>query len=182
VLVKQRSALISELEPDVLKVMKDQHGNHVIQKALEAGLPEDLGFIFRSFRGRVKELACHTCACRVLQKAMDRSPTAKASIIEEMLPQARELTNDQYGNYVIQHVLKIGRPEDRTRIINSILGSVVHFSKQKYASNVIEKCALYGTPEEVLKIEAEMTATGPDSNTFLHSMIVDQYANYVVRK
>lgn len=113
---------------------------------------------------------------------MDRSPTAKASIIEDILPQARELTNDQYGNYVIQHVLKIGRPEDRTRIINSILGSVVHFSKQKYASNVIEKCALYGTPEEVLKIEAEMTATGPDGNTFLHSMIVDQYANYVVRK
>lgn len=162
--------------------MKDTHGNHVVQRAIEAGLPEDLDFIFESFRGRVKELACHTCACRVLQKAMDRSEDVRISVIEEALPHARDLTNDQFGNYVIQHALETGRPEDRTRVINSVLGSVVHLSKQKYASNVVEKCTQYGTPEEVLKIEAEMTATGPDGRTFLHSMIVDQYANYVVRK
>lgn len=180
---EQQQELVKELEPDVLKVMKDTNGNHVIQKALQFVPEQYLGFIFSSFRGRVKELACHTCACRVIQKIIDfSSESEKASIVEEVHAHTRELTNDQYGNYVIQHLLKKGKPEDRTRIIKSVQGDIVHLSKQKYASNVVEKCAQYGTPEEVLQIEAEMTTPGPDGTVPLQSMIVDQFANYVVRE
>lgn len=179
----QRSALIRQLEPQVLTAMKDQHGNHVIQKALEFGDQDDLEFVFRSLRGKVRELACHATACRVVQKAMDRFTEPRNAIIDEVLPHTLALANDKYGNYVIQHVLEMGRPEDKTRIIDMVLGgSIVHLSKQKFASNVVEKCVMNGTPEEKLKIETQMTATGPDGNSFLYSMIVDQYANYVIRK
>ena len=45
---------------------------------------------------------------------------------------------DQYGNYVIQHILENGTQEEKEPILEIVLGSVVQFSKHKFASNVIE--------------------------------------------
>jgi len=37
------------------------------------------------------------------------------------------------GNYVIQHVLEHGKIEDRSRIVNAIMGRVLHLSQHKFA-------------------------------------------------
>ena len=52
---------------------------------------------------------------------------------------------DQFGNYVVQHVLEYGRiQEDKNRIINAMKGNILEFSNHKFASNVIEKCLNFG--------------------------------------
>jgi mRNA-binding protein PUF3 len=181
VLANQQGALIRKLEPDIMKLMKHENGNHVIQKALEVARPQDVEFVITALRGKVRELACHSTACRVVQSAM-KFDHARAMIIEEVLPNLLMLANDQYGNYVIQSILVKGVDGDRARVIDSLQGSIVHLSKQKHASNVIEKCVIHGTPQQRQKMEAEMLATGPDGNSFLCSMVADLYANYVVRK
>lgn len=40
---------------------------------------------------------------------------------------------DNYGNYVVQHVLEKGRPEQKSRIIGVIRGRVVSLSQHKFA-------------------------------------------------
>lgn len=40
---------------------------------------------------------------------------------------------DQYGNYVIQHVLEHGRPEDKSKIVSEIRGKVLALSQHKFA-------------------------------------------------
>lgn len=40
---------------------------------------------------------------------------------------------DQYGNYVMQHVLEHGRPEDRSKIIGSLKGNICVLSQHKFA-------------------------------------------------
>ena len=40
---------------------------------------------------------------------------------------------DQYGNYVMQHVLEHGRPEDRSKIIGSLKGNICILSQHKFA-------------------------------------------------
>lgn len=40
---------------------------------------------------------------------------------------------DQYGNYVIQHVLEHGRPEDKSKIVSEIRGKVLTLSQHKFA-------------------------------------------------
>ena len=47
---------------------------------------------------------------------------------------------DQYGNYVVQHILEHGRPDDKLKITNEMRGRVVQLAQHKFASNVIEKC------------------------------------------
>ncbi|KAM7510529.1 hypothetical protein LguiB_009404 [Lonicera macranthoides] len=54
-------------------------------------------------------------------------------------------------------------------------------SQQRFASNVVEKCLTFGSPEERQMLVNEMLGT-TDENEPLQAMMKDQFANYVVHK
>lgn len=64
----------------------------------------------------------------------------------------RTLITDQYGNYVIQHVLEHGLPEDKLRIIQEVRSDFVRYAQHKFASNVVEKALSNGNQEERMTI------------------------------
>ena len=45
--------IVKELDGHVLKCVKDQNGNHVVQKCIECVEPNNLQFIIDAFRGQV---------------------------------------------------------------------------------------------------------------------------------
>lgn len=57
-------------------------------------------------------------------------------------------SQDQYGNYVVQHVLEHGAAEDRSRLVAGVRGKVLQLSQHKFASNVVEKCVSHATRNE----------------------------------
>lgn len=89
---------------------------------------------------------------------------------------------DQYGNYVTQHVIQHGKPEDRAKIIKIITAQLLTLSKHKFASNVVEKSIESGTDEQRKAIVAQLTAMHSDGTSPLQLMMKDQYGNYVIRK
>ena len=92
------------------------------------------------------------------------------------------LITDQYGNYVTQHVIQHGKPEDRAKIIKIITAQLLTLSKHKFASNVVEKSIQFGTDEQRGAIVAQLTAIHSDGTSPLQLMMKDQYGNYVIRK
>jgi pumilio RNA-binding family len=56
--------------------------------------------------------------------------------------------------------LEHGKPEECSAIIQKLSGQVVILSKQKFASNVIEKCLAHGTPEERDSLIGEIISSG----------------------
>jgi hypothetical protein len=54
--VDQQSRLVRELEGNIMKCVKDQNGNHVIQKCIERVPPHLISFIVDSFQGQVFSL------------------------------------------------------------------------------------------------------------------------------
>lgn len=111
------------------------------------------------------------------------------------------LVQDQYGNYVIQHVLEHGRPQDKTAIIHKMKGQVISMSQHKFASNVVEKCVQFGSKTERALIIDEILGTRQSDwcvlfyrifllfvftnllfSSGLLAMMKDQYANYVIQK
>jgi pumilio RNA-binding family len=101
--------------------------------------------------------------------------------MDEILREAVHLAQDQYGNYVVQHVLQHGDEDERRRILGTLAGQIVLLAQHKFASNVIEKCLTYcGSRERQIMIH-EMLGTS-DENEPLQAMMKDQYANYVVQK
>jgi hypothetical protein len=85
-------------------------------------------------------------------------------------------------NYVIQHVIERGKPEDREKIIAGIFGQVLELSKHKFASNVVEKCVAYGSYQDRQHIIDEITEVHPDNSSPLLAMMKDGFGNYVIQK
>jgi hypothetical protein len=196
---EQQAKLVSELDSHVLKCIKDQNGNHVIQKVIEQVPPQLVMFVVDTFHGKVCSLAMHPYGCRVIQRilehcsqwtnrpnaAEDPGVAAQLSVLDELLSETPKLVQDQYGNYVVQHVLEHGRPEDKGEIIRHLRGRIVVLSQHKFASNVIEKCVQHGGYDDRQMILEEIVSDRPPQGTRLmplEIMMKDPYANYVVQK
>lgn len=80
----QQVALISELEGNVLKCVKDQNGNHVIQKAVERVSAEEIRFIIDAFHGQVFALATHPYGCRVIQRIFEHC-SEEETVLPELI-------------------------------------------------------------------------------------------------
>ncbi|KAJ4958967.1 hypothetical protein NE237_026078 [Protea cynaroides] len=179
----QKTNLVHELDGNVIKCVRDQNGNHVIQKCIECVPTEKIRFIISAFRGQVATLSTHPYGCRVIQRVLEHCTDAPQCqcIVDEILESACALAQDQYGNYVTQHVLERGKPCERSQIIRKLSGNIVQMSQHKFASNVVEKCLEHGAAiERELLIEEIVGQT--EGNDNLLAMMKDQFANYVVQK
>lgn len=181
--VKQQAQMVAELDGSVMKCVRDQNGNHVIQKCIECVPQERINFIISACYGQVVSLSTHPYGCRVIQRILEHCDDAKTQCImmDEILQSICALAKDQYGNYVVQHVLQHGKPEERSSIISKLSGEIVKMSQQKFASNVIEKCLTYSSPEERQLLINEMLGSN-EENEPLQAMMKDQFGNYVVQK
>jgi mRNA-binding protein PUF3 len=182
-LTDQQISLVKELQIDVLRCVKDQNGNHVIQKAIERVPQEHIQFIITAFKGQVVSLASHPYGCRVIQRMLEHcDEDAQVSILQELHSCTASLIADQYGNYVTQHVIEHGKDEDRAMIIAVVANKLVEFSKHKFASNVVEKSIEFGAYEHKLEILKRLTEVRSDGNLPLQILIKDQFGNYVIQK
>ncbi|KAI4299550.1 hypothetical protein L6164_032997 [Bauhinia variegata] len=179
----QQTKMVKELDGNIMRCVRDQNGNHVIQKCIEC-VPEDaIHFIVSTFYDQVVTLSTHPYGCRVIQRVLEHchDPKTQQIMMDEILQSVCMLAQDQYGNYVVQHMLEHGKPHERSAIIKKLTGQIVQMSQQKFASNVIEKCLTFGTEEERQILVNEMLGS-TDENEPLQVMMKDQFANYVVQK
>uniref|UniRef100_A0A669CWJ2 Pumilio homolog 1 n=1 Tax=Oreochromis niloticus TaxID=8128 RepID=A0A669CWJ2_ORENI len=173
------SEMVRELDGHVLKCVKDQNGNHVVQKCIECVQPHALHFIIEAFKGQVglhKKIFPHSVT-------VARQRMADIHTHSLLLPEGSEhIVTDQYGNYVIQHVLEHGRAEDKSKIVAEIRGNVLGLSQHKFASNVVEKCVTHASRAERAVLIDEVCSLTEGPHSALYTMMKDQYANYVVQK
>ena len=63
----QQTKMVAELDGQVMRCVRDQNGNHVIQKCIEC-IPQDaIQFIVSTFYDQVVTLSTHPYGCRVIQ-------------------------------------------------------------------------------------------------------------------
>jgi len=87
---------------------------------------------------------------------LEQSGEKEELILEEIIRTAQALVQDQYGNYVTQHVLEHGNRKDKSAIVAKMKGQILPLSQHKFASNVIEKCVEFGTAQERAAILKEI--------------------------
>ena len=183
ILVDQQVALIKELEHHVIRCVKDQNGNHVIQKAIERLPAEHIQFIIDAFAGQVQNLAVHSYGCRVIQRLIERAhETAKKAIMQELHACVPALISDQFGNYVIQHMIEYGGPKDRAIIINMIHNHLVSFATHKFASNVVEQGLIYASDKQRHGMLNQLLGKNDRGDSAIGNLIQCGYGNYVLRK
>jgi pumilio RNA-binding family len=182
---EDQTMVASELDGHVLRCVLDQNGNHVIQKCIERIPPQNVTFIVQSFIGNVQNLAVHAYGCRVIQRILEYCEDhyeVISPILDEILDNVHILARDQYGNYVVQHVLINGKELYQCAIIERLRNDSLELAQHKFASNVVEKMFHYGSHEDKTIILADLLRINADGTSALHVMMKDQYANYVVQK
>jgi mRNA-binding protein PUF3 len=182
-LVEQQQEIVEELRPNIIQIIKDQNGNHVIQMVIKMVPRLCIPFMMDAFRGQVDSLAKHNYACRVIQRILEYGTDAeRKSLMTDLHTCTAQLITDTYGNYVIQHIIAQGEPEDRSIMIQHVIDRLLYLSKHKFASNVVEKCIEYGTVDERRAIRLKLTTPNSDGTSPLQLMMKDQFGNYVIRR
>lgn len=70
--VELQTEMVKELDGSVLKCVRDQNGNHVIQKCIEFIRQDQIQSIISSLLGQVVNLSTHAYGCRVIQVSIFR--------------------------------------------------------------------------------------------------------------
>lgn len=187
--------LVAELDkPQLINALIVGHNaNHVVQKVLGLGLGyEHIRFIIDEIDKDICFYAKHIFGCRIVQsiichyghvddKALIRMHFMKKAKDENVL----ELCTSKYGNYVIQDILQLQYGNDdcqqiKNYFIKKIFKHVWVLSKNKFGSNVVEKCIMNSSSKQI-DFLLRQVATGKNIK-FLGKMMNDKFANYCVQK
>lgn len=190
---EQIQTIINALQHKVVELIQDLNGNHVIQKCLNRldntdaqvrdhpgniqEIANNLQFIFDAVGINCVAVGTHRHGCCVLQRCIDHaSGGQKAQLISQITEHAFHLVQDPFGNYVLQYIVDLQEPCFTDPLCHVFRGQIPQLSKQKFSSNVIEKC-LRGADPSVTKLLIEEMMNPVE----LEKMLRDQYANYVVQ-
>ena len=66
----------------------------------------------------------------------------------EIVKKAVELSQDQFGNYVVQHVIEHGKDVHKSSVARILKENLLLLSKQKFSSNVIERCLQHASEKD----------------------------------
>jgi len=76
-----------------------------------------------------------------MQKCIDSAnQQQKRDLTLTIARHTKLFVRDPFANYVIQYVLDLKMDEINTEIGNQLLGSLLTLGREKFSSNVIEKC------------------------------------------
>ncbi|WWD18014.1 hypothetical protein CI109_102461 [Kwoniella shandongensis] len=174
---KQIRTLILALSMNVVALIKDLNGNHVIQKCLNKLIPEDNQFIYNAIAANLIEVATHRHGCCVLQRSIDHaSPAQRMQLVTEIIFNSLYLVQDPFGNYVIQYILDLNDARFSEPLIRTFIGNVCSLSVQKFSSNVVEKCIRVADPEVRKVLVGEVL-----NRSRLEKLLRDSYGNYVIQ-
>ncbi|KAL9606417.1 MAG: hypothetical protein Q9179_000437 [Wetmoreana sp. 5 TL-2023] len=174
---EQIQTIIGALRDRVVELIQDLNGNHVIQKCLNRLSADDAQFIFDAVGLHCVVVGTHRHGCCVLQRCIDHaSGHQKAQLIAQITSNAFALVQDPFGNYVLQYIVDLQEAAFTNPLCYSFQGNIPLLSKQKFSSNVIEKC-LRGAEPAVSRMMIEEMLNSSE----LEKMLRDSFANYVVQ-
>lgn len=174
---KQIQIIVEAFQGQVVDLIQDLNGNHVIQKCLNHLKAEDAQFIFDAVGENCVTVGTHRHGCCVLQRCIDHaSGFQKVQLVRQITANSFHLVQDPFGNYVVQYILDLNDPSFTGPMCVGFQGHVAELAKQKFSSNVIEKCIRCADmPTKRLLIEEMMH---PDE---LEKLMRDSYGNYVIQ-
>lgn len=178
-------ALASELQPYTLHCMSDQNANHVIQKCIQTVQPSDgVRDMMEAIAGNSLALARHSFGCRSVQRLLQHCTIEEIveSVTSDVMGSILELTQNQFGNYVVQHLVGQGPEDARNAIMEVILPMASSLACHKFASNVMETCLKRCPVTQRDALIAELlTPSDPHAPT-VSAVARDQYGNYVLQR
>ncbi|KAK0615811.1 armadillo-type protein [Bombardia bombarda] len=173
----QVQIIIEAFRNQVVELIQDLNGNHVIQKCLNKLSAVDATFIFEAVGKHCVDVGTHRHGCCVLQRCIDHADgQQKVWLIDCITQHAVTLVQDPFGNYVVQYIIDLNEQTFTEPLVRQFGGRIPQLSRHKFSSNVVEKCLRCAGDVSKDMIVNELLAPGE-----MERLLRDSFANYVIQ-
>ena len=178
IFLKCFSILNSLIINDLIDINKDNNSYHIIIKfIIEIPYPANDN-MYNSIYKNFLMLCKNKHGCCVIQKCFEFGNVQQKNILFSFTNKfCSELICDQFGNYVIQYVVKCNNEIVNNKLLLIIMNNLLFLCKEKYASNVLEKFIFYNSKESKIFLNKIIN----DVN-IIYELITDQYGNYIIQR
>lgn len=138
---QEEKILYTIVHLNLLDLSMDQNSTHLVQKIIEKLNENKRGYINKFILNNFIKLCRNPNGICTVKAFItyNKDENLKHKILSTISANYNELTQDQFGNYAIQHILEIYGYFICYSITRLICLNFVFFSTQKYSSNVIDK-------------------------------------------
>ncbi|KAJ3170258.1 hypothetical protein HDU88_008885 [Geranomyces variabilis] len=143
---KEKGPILCEVLARTVEVARGQWGNWVIQHILEHGAPVDRNYVMKVLVHNFYPMAIDQYASKVVEKGLKLAPKREMyEMIETVLspnprdagrPWILEMMNNQFANYVVQHILNLADPLQKDMCIRLLLPHISTLRNSKYGQRV----------------------------------------------
>jgi len=161
--------LRANLVDNALELLKDNNGYHIVLKYSNILKKDDS--ISKIIENNMLDIAMNKFGCCAIQKYLQLFPNQ--NIVNKIIANTEELIINVYGNYVIQFVISMKNQEYNCAIVEKFKNNISYLSKQKFSSNVIERCFDY-CKESAKTILINYIC----EEKIVSELLMDMYGNY----
>ncbi|KAI3758833.1 hypothetical protein L6452_06405 [Arctium lappa] len=175
--------VIRALHRGAAKLANDPNGHHVLQYCLLHFDSDFNQLILDEIANNCFKVATDRSGCCVLQACVEHSRgKARNRLIAEIMANAIHIAEDPFGFaslnliYTFFFLLACTLADLTELLVRQLQGNFASLSRNKYASNVVEKCLIESGPEISTKIILELVGSPNPS-----LLLVDPYGNFVIQ-
>ncbi|KAI9803302.1 MAG: hypothetical protein M1825_002093 [Sarcosagium campestre] len=127
--------------PEIAELSSDYLGNTVVQKLFEFCSEAVKLSMLTEIAPHLAEIGVHKNGTWAAQKIIDvaKSPAQMSMVVESLRPYTVSLFLDQYGNYVLQCVLRFGAPWNNF-IFETMLSRMWDVSQGRFGARAMRAC------------------------------------------
>eukprot|EP01059_Diplonema_ambulator_P012302 TRINITY_DN2255_c0_g2_i1.p1 TRINITY_DN2255_c0_g2~~TRINITY_DN2255_c0_g2_i1.p1 ORF type:complete len:489 (+),score=110.54 TRINITY_DN2255_c0_g2_i1:375-1841(+) len=169
--------LLEAMLPHVVELANTMPGRKIVQNAAIKYRDEVKLCLYSEICRNIRLIALDQCGCITIQRLYDFATTGllKDMIQDAIIACCSALICDQYGNYVVQHVIKDNKLVSE-KVVFSLCRNIVRCATNKFGSNVIEKCLKQGSERAKGEVVASLC-----NRDIIEVLVKDQYGNYVIQ-
>ena len=175
----QRSFVLKLIENRELELAFNNNATYVLQKIIEKVPDTERIALNEIIINNTFFLSLNPDCVFIVEKFIDTITikTNQIRIQNIIYLHCLQLSNNPYGNYLIQYILKVWKNQDIQNILNLIIENANYLVQQRYASNVIEKCFEIFDAKYRKKLIRSICLVGN-----ILDVIKNQYGHYVLNK
>lgn len=142
---QEKSPIMGEILAHTVDISKGQWGNWVIQHILEHGSTSDKSYVLSVVTKHMYTMSVDQYASKVVEKALKTAATKTdlASVVDAALamgemgrPIVLDMMNNQYANYVVQHILNLAESPQKEALLRIMAPHVPILKGSKYGQRV----------------------------------------------
>ena len=138
----------------------------------------DNNFIYEFIYENIVLICIKKYSCSALQKLIDiANEGQKLFLFQIIIINIRQIIIDRCGSFVIQFILNKMIFEINDKILECLIDNIIFYCKQKFSSNIIEKCFELCSKNMVNKLIGVLL-----NDKIIKNLISDLYGNYVIQK